>query len=245
MKENAKNKTYKIEFAWDQIDVSSLSYHSFNGNVKDVEAAISGGINWETETHLPLYYATLNGKTEIAKALLAARSPVHPSVLHAAYRFGNNQMVTLLLREHHEAFINCTDGVEEFSNLLLDAVRNNDMSVVKTILELGVNIKTVDYFHGFPGWTAFHHAANNCNVEMMKLLSEKGAPIHTLTEEGFSALFLAGTTNPTITPEQRKKSIQFLRRANCSYSPSIAWLPQFLLSHFGKGAYSMSDHTIT
>ena len=67
--------------------------------------------------------------------------------------------------------------------LLFWAVQENQMGIVKPLLEKGVNVNVKDK----EGWTPLHMASWNEYSEMVKYLIEKGADVNAKTKKGWTA----------------------------------------------------------
>ena len=74
------------------------------------------------------------------------------------------------------------------SNALIDAVRSNDLKLIKSLLKKGENINQQDEFTGY---TALHQAVLDDNLEMVKLLIKKGASLDLFADDGSRPLCYA------------------------------------------------------
>ena len=136
----------------------------------------------------PLSVAAKKGHNEIAKKLIDHGADVNfydyrekNSCLTHAVKNGHTKITKLLL----------DNGAEES---LLPAVDNNQINIVKQLLEKGVDINKVVY--GRYGDTALSRAVNSKNIEMVNFLLENGADIesgehYSNDRPGFTPLMLA------------------------------------------------------
>jgi serine/threonine-protein phosphatase 6 regulatory ankyrin repeat subunit B len=70
---------------------------------------------------------------------------------------------------------------------LLTAAAMNDMGMVKMLVEELADVDAIDA----EGWSTLHQAAQNGNVEMLRLLKAAGSWLHTANKKGFTALHCA------------------------------------------------------
>lgn len=76
------------------------------------------------------------------------------------------------------------------STLLMEAVSNEDLDMVKLLVERGADINAVN--DNLAGWTPLMFAVNEGNLEIVEYLIDKGADINHETEYHVDVFYIAG-----------------------------------------------------
>jgi ankyrin repeat protein len=79
------------------------------------------------------------------------------------------------------------EAPNEFSQRILDAVRNQDEDAVRRLVDDGVDLSAKDT----RGQTPLHLAVHNNDVSMVKFLAERGVDLEAATRNGHKALYIA------------------------------------------------------
>ena len=80
-----------------------------------------------------------------------------------------------------------------FDNDLIDAAQNNDIDLVRQLLDNGIDINVRDD----TGNTTLARASLNGHIEIVKLLLDRGADINSIDENGWTSLMLASSNRYT------------------------------------------------
>ena len=103
----------------------------------------------------------------------------------------SNALIGLLVQPSASSVQQETDFLKTLEGRFLDAAYNGRIDEVKALLDQGANINTQDKRKRFYGNNAMHHAARTSNVELAKLLLERGMSIDEPGATGYSALHVA------------------------------------------------------
>ena len=80
-----------------------------------------------------------------------------------------------------------TNLVGGFSNAIIEAAKNGDVSKARKLLKLGVDVNSRDDV----GWTPLHRASGQGNLDLVKLLVERGAYVNAVNNGWDTPLHIA------------------------------------------------------
>jgi ankyrin repeat protein len=90
----------------------------------------------------------------------------------------------------HSSLSNCPPlGTPDLTNLLFDTISTGNVSMVKGVLELGVDLNCGTFNNN--GESFLHYTLRAGHKDIFQLLLEKGASANTMTSAGIAALILA------------------------------------------------------
>lgn len=168
--------------------LSVLSAAAFDGNKELCELLLSSGADIEGQplpesfgaSHTPLIAAAINGHKEVAELLILFGANVNAQVkdgqtalLLASY-YGHLEFVNILLAAGSD--VNVRLPVNEEYNVsgetaLTTALIERHSEVAKSLILAGADLNVQSTY----GWTPLMRAARNGDIEIVKLLLEKGA----------------------------------------------------------------------
>ncbi len=195
-----------IDVGFDVVASTALGVFIHTKEEAAVLEKLNSPIDWTIEQTHPLHAALFAGRDTIALLLVEKGSPVTSRTLSLAYRFGNPQTFRTLLTAYAHTF----PQDEYISAIFLNAIRNIDLFTVTTLLPQLTDINVTDYFHGFTGWTALHHACRVCNVKLIDLLLAAGADPNLHNNRGQTCLDLLHGHQQTISRQQRQAAARAL-----------------------------------
>jgi len=217
-----------VDFGFDQRQTSPLGKLIAEGRDEEIQQRLQQPIDWGYEQTEALESAFRTGR--FAESLITAGSPITPQVLYMAYHFGPRAVFWQLAHTHPE-HIRSTPA----ESMLLDAAREQDQSAVALVLTRGhdFNCDARDYYYGFPGWTALHHACHNSLPEMVDMLIKAGSDVNITTEAGETPLILCtkNSYKKTVTRQSRKACIRLLLNAGAAFSAHSNPLSRFFLRY--------------
>jgi len=165
------------------------------GDMTTLESIIKEGkldlvMKWKDET--PLHVAASSGQLEVVKKLLAEGVPVDTKdylgfrPVTMATLSGSAAMVRLLAESGADIY--AKDDVDDKKYMLLEKAASLDhLHVVKTLLELGMDINSVTDDDN----TALTMASLYGHLDVVKFLIEAGAALELRNEQGNTALMAA------------------------------------------------------
>jgi ankyrin repeat protein len=216
--------TESYEFAWNSIPTTKLGLACFFERNDVVLDAIKEGIDWSEETVHPLHAALYSDSPALIEPLLVAGSPVDGQALYLAYRFGGTKTFLLVSDSKYPS----TLDTKNMNLILLDAARGGDMLPVEYVLGHGAEVNAIDYWYGFEGWTALHHAARLLNKPLMEYLVEHGADVNLRNAENSTPLKLCAQKHTDATKRQRKECVEFLTSHGAEYGEPISFISKMM-----------------
>jgi len=84
---------------------------------------------------------------------------------------------------------------------LMHAAKTGNLERLNFIADLGARVNMTTHSRWDEGFTALHYASNNCHLDCMSSLLDKGADINAQTNCGFTALhFVSWSSNSNLVP---------------------------------------------
>lgn len=217
---------HTFEVGFDTEATTELGKLIHDGSASEIQTRLSLPIKWKDEDYFPLHAALFAGRDDLALQLIELGSPILSQAFYLAERFGNPKTFTFLLKHHVEKMA----GPASVSTFI-DAARNGNTTVVAAVVGYVSDVNTTDYFHGFEGWTALHHAAKRCDATLAKLLLTHGAAVSQRTTKGKTPLVLCCTYDRKITRQQRKKFVHLLLEYGSDSAGDLTAWQMFWLRH--------------
>ena len=172
--------------------ITALHLAMYNNNIDVVRILLNVMDRDFVESNIGLHSAAHSGNNEIVKLFLS----FFPNINALSFTSMNRQGVTALsiaIKEgltdtarfliENGALLSTTSGYNEIST----AVKNEDIEMVKLLLEKGVDINQIDE----KGVSLLHIAINNLDLDLVSLLIYSGADLYQLYKNKFSALQLS------------------------------------------------------
>lgn len=219
--------THYIEVRFDRLPTTALGSYIYTATPEEITARLLEPIDWETESIHPLHAALLALRDDIALELLALGSPLDDHALYLAYRFGARKTFAHMAAKLPN---NTKIRPEEADSLLLDIARAKDMDTLTKMIPLFPNIDATDYFYGFPGWTALHHASYHCQPDMVSLLLSAGATPNLQNADGKTCLALTYHVDRHILRRERATVVCALRNHG-AVAPELSAIQNFFLTY--------------
>ena len=186
----AFEKEYNSLFA----PLSPVSMETNSDNTSDDEKATSNK-RQRTEkdaiAYANIFEAAENGDIQGVEYYLAngvkinAPDDFGDTVLHNAARNGHDSLIKHLLEHHHDLDINALDADND--SALMQAAIFNKEAIVRVLLEHKANPNICDVF----GNTPVHVAAENSNLNILKLLKEYRADLKAINKSKWSVMHSA------------------------------------------------------
>jgi len=136
-----------------------------------------------------LMQAAASGKVEIARFLLAngatPKATGNEAIVAEAALYNHIEIVRMLVEAG--APLNAPRTEKNRKDVLVEAVRHDNLEMFKYLLDHGANPKGVGLFED----TALQMASSKGNLEMMRLLLSHGADVNQVDQNGWTALMRA------------------------------------------------------
>ncbi|GMH39151.1 hypothetical protein BSKO_07049 [Bryopsis sp. KO-2023] len=156
----------------------------------------------------PLHLSVQWDDLDLVKMLLASGATLesvdedHRTPLHYAVKWGTGAVIRELLNRGADPTI----GDFNLVSPIAFAAEQGDVGVVKLLLEIGMDVNEGAKYQ-FP--TPLHRAAKVGDLPMVKFLLSKGADVLAKTEDGLTAVMLAGKEGRREVVEHMLESIHF------------------------------------
>jgi hypothetical protein len=221
-----RDEPVTIEYGFDYRLTSTLGKLIAEGSVEAVQARLQKPLDWNYEGTEALESAIRSGR--FVEELIGANSPINGQVLYMLYRFEYKELFWRIFDKYAHTL---TD--ETASSVLLDGARANDTALIIRLLSLPhkIPVNTTDYYYGFPGWTALHHAASYANAEVVARLLSAGAPANAVTEAGETAMILCqkNVFRRSVSAKQRGDCVRLLEAAGAMFPVNTGIVGRWLL----------------
>jgi ankyrin repeat protein len=172
------------------------------GDIKTVKEAIEIGLDVNTINQVGnslLFVAANQNKNEVVKFLIekganinfqnkSGITPLMAAITSSAYLRQNLELINILINSGADLNITNKNGEHSLHIAILSDYKNNMFDIIKLLIEKGVDLNIISTLSGYNPLTT---SINKKNIEVAKLLIEKGANIDFQNDNGISPLMVA------------------------------------------------------